>query len=188
VRRRAQLAIGVADGRLEAAHLPALRERIEGGVRLFVDPALQTALLGELAKLGAVDREAKAEMERIGVTSEADISRARLRARELAMTHGATAYLAQRAATAASELARNVVSYAGSGVLELEPIAGTPSRLVLRAIDKGPGIRDVEAILAGTYKSRTGLGKGLLGVKRLATRFDLQTGPTGTRVEAEIAL
>ena len=43
-------------------------------------------------------------------------------------------------------------------------------------------------MLSGRYRSRTGLGKGLLGVKKLSTRFDLETGPSGTRVEAEIAL
>jgi serine/threonine-protein kinase RsbT len=187
LRRKAQSSISVAEGRLDVAHLPALRDRIESGVRLFVDPALQGALLAELAKL--TDAEAPAfELERIGVTTEADISRARLRARELAMSLGGTTYLAQRAATVVSELSRNIVAYAGSGVVELRPVAGPPAMLAIRAIDKGPGIPDVDAIMNGTYKSRTGLGKGLAGVKRLAVRFDLQTGPAGTRIDAEIAL
>lgn len=191
VRRKAQSAIGVAEGRLEPAHLPALVDRIESGVRLFVDPALHSALLGELHGLatGATDGAVRAlEAERIGVSTEADISRARLRAREIAMTLGGTSYVAQRAATVASELSRNIVAYAGAGVLELRPLAGPPPSLTIRAVDRGPGIANVESILAGTYKSRTGLGKGLAGVKRLASRFDLQTGAVGTSVEAEIAL
>jgi serine/threonine-protein kinase RsbT len=187
VRRKAQSAIGVAEGKLEVSHLPALRERIEGGVRLFVDPALQSALLNELASLDAAEAPAP-ELERIAVTTEADISRARLRTRELAISLGGTSYAAQRAATIASELSRNIIAYAGSGVLELRPISGPPAGLAIRAVDRGPGIRDVDAIMGGTYKSKTGLGKGIVGVKRLATRFDLQTGAGGTRIDAEIAL
>jgi serine/threonine-protein kinase RsbT len=189
VRRKAQSAIGIGEGRLTLAHLPALHQRIESGVRLFVDPALQSALLGELQALARGQSEApQLEAERIGVTSEADISRARLRAREIAMTLGGTSYVAQRAATVASELSRNIVAYARTGILELVPLAGPPPSLTIRAVDRGPGIANVESILAGTYKSRTGLGKGLSGVKRLASRFDLQTSSGGTSIEADIAL
>ena len=60
--------------------------------------------------------------------------------------------------------------------------------ITIRASDRGPGIPDVELVLSGRYRSRTGLGKGLLGVKRLANKFEIDSGPTGTRVEAEIAL
>jgi serine/threonine-protein kinase RsbT len=187
LRRKAQAAIQVPEGKLTQANLPALREKIEGGIRLFVDPALQTAALAELATLSRTEATT-VELERIGVSSEADISRARLRAREIAMTLGGASYIAQRVATVASELSRNIVAYAGSGVIELKPMAGPPPALAIVAVDRGPGIADVDAILSGTYKSRTGLGKGIAGVKRLATRFDLQTGANGTRIEAELSL
>lgn len=187
LRRKAQSAIQVGEGQLGLAHLPLLRDKLEGGIRLFVDPALQQAALAELATLTRVEAT-PVELERVGVSSEADISRARLRAREIAMTLGGTGYIAQRVATVASELSRNIVAYAGSGVIELKPVPGPPVALTIVAIDRGPGIANVDAILAGTYKSRTGLGKGLAGVKRLATRFELQTGASGTRIEAELAL
>jgi serine/threonine-protein kinase RsbT len=42
--------------------------------------------------------------------------------------------------------------------------------------------------MGGQYQSRTGLGKGLLGTKRLADRFQITTGAQGTQVTAEVAL
>ena len=49
-------------------------------------------------------------------------------------------------------------------------------------------IEGLDRILAGQYRSKTGLGKGLSGVKKLASRFDVATGHQGTRVEAVITL
>jgi len=185
LRRRAQAAAGIAEGRLGPADLPRVRRQLESGIRLFVDAALQPALLREIESLGG--GAARPASERHEVKDEGDVSVVRLRARELAVALGGTALGTQRAATAASELARNVVSYAGHGAVELVP-AEVGAALTIRAIDQGPGIPDAELVLSGRYRSRTGLGKGLLGVKKLSTRFDLETGPSGTRVEAEIAL
>jgi len=54
--------------------------------------------------------------------------------------------------------------------------------------DQGPGISNVDEIFAGLYRSKTGLGRGLAGVKKLASRFKLNTSPRGTTVEFEIGL
>ncbi|UJR79473.1 Anti-sigma B factor RsbT [Sandaracinus amylolyticus] len=185
VRRRAQSALGITEGSLVAADLPRLVPRLEQGVRLFVDPALQPALMRELAALEG-PRPAPAR-ESHAVTTEEDISRVRLRARELALELGATSLGAQRAATITSELARNIVAYAPPGSVDLEPGRGERT-LAIRAVDHGPGIAVLDQVLSGAYRSRTGLGKGLLGVKRLALRFEVKTGPTGTCVETEVAL
>ncbi len=185
VRRRAQSAAGVPDGNLRAEHLPALLRQLESGIRLFVEPAFQDTLLSELQAL-AGDEAPALESVTIAIELEAHISVARTKTRELALALGAGVFAAQRAATVASELTRNIVAYAGTGQLDLEP--RNPAHLLLRAIDEGPGIQDLEAVLSGDYRSKTGLGKGLQGVARLATRFDVDTGPKGTRVEVELAL
>ena len=91
-------------------------------------------------------------------------------------------------ASIVTELARNLVLYTGGGRIVLEPEAGPPPRLVIRAEDTGPGIADLEAVLAGTHRGKTGISKGLMGVKGLAHQFDIQSGPTGTRVRAETVL
>jgi len=55
--------------------------------------------------------------------------------------------------------------------------------LVVRICDTGPGIPDVDAILAGRYVSPTGLGLGILGAKRLSDTFDIISSPgEGTSV------
>jgi serine/threonine-protein kinase RsbT len=125
----------------------------------------------------------------MAVDTELDVSRVRRRAWDLARALGASSFAAQRVATAASELARNIVIHAGHGRVELRAIGSGGRRgMTVRAIDSGRGIENLERILAGNYRSKTGLGKGLLGVKRMSRRFDVQTSPTGTTVEADVAL
>jgi serine/threonine-protein kinase RsbT len=57
----------------------------------------------------------------------------------------------------------------------------------IRARDYGTGIKNLDHVLSGAYQSRTGLGKGILGVKRLAQNFQIKTGPTGTDVRVEVS-
>jgi serine/threonine-protein kinase RsbT len=183
VRRRAQAALGVEEGKLGPHHMARLTRELKNGLRLFADPKIHEAVLAELEALVTLETQPS---ERVDIRSEPDISRARMRARELVTLLGGSSFAAQRAATVTSELSRNIVSYATKGVVELRPHKGPPARLTVVAIDEGPGIRGVDAILAGDYKSKTGMGKGLAGVKKLSNRFDVQTASTGTRVEAEV--
>ncbi len=117
---------------------------------------------------------------------EKDIATARLEAWSEAVRIGLSKFTAVKVATAVSELARNIVFYAGKGTVELratEDERGPSLQIV--ATDKGPGIepRKLEEIWAGTYKSQRGMGKGLLAVKKLVTDFHLDTGPgKGTTV------
>jgi serine/threonine-protein kinase RsbT len=94
----------------------------------------------------------------------------------------------QRVATLVSELGRNIVSYTPGGTVELIPLDGPRPRVLVRAKDSGSGILNLEEIMDGRYRSRTGLGKGLLGSKRLSDRFDVRSTRDGTVVEAELEL
>jgi serine/threonine-protein kinase RsbT len=79
--------------------------------------------------------------------------------------------------------------YTPGGTIELEPDhRDRAPRLIVRAVDQGGGIGNLEEVMAGRYKSRTGLGAGLLGTKRLADRFRIDTGPHGTRIEIGVDL
>ncbi len=71
------------------------------------------------------------------------------------------------------------------GEVELD-LKGASRTFTVTAADEGSGIANLDEILAGRYKSKTGLGAGILGVKRLSDHFEIQTGPTGTRVRAEV--
>jgi serine/threonine-protein kinase RsbT len=141
---------------------------------------------GISAKTGASGAASKAIHKVFAVDQEKDIATARLEAWSEAVRIGLSKFTAVKVATAVSELARNIVFYAGKGTVELrasEDERGPSLHIV--ATDKGPGIepRKLEEIWAGTYKSQRGMGKGLLAVKKLVTDFHLDTGPgKGTTV------
>ena len=75
-----------------------------------------------------------------------------------------------RVLTIVSELARNIASYSHGGSIEL---SRQERAILVRAVDRGPGIADLPQILEGRYRSRTGLGLGILGVKRTAQKVAL---------------
>ena len=71
-------------------------------------------------------------------------------------------------ATAISEVARNITSYAGSGQIHVTVQNRDGRRaLVVRAEDDGPGIVDVERAFEDGYSTGSGLGLGLPGARRL---------------------
>jgi serine/threonine-protein kinase RsbT len=128
------------------------------------------------------------ELKTFPIENEDDLRVARAGARDLCLAFGASSSEAQRVATAVSELARNIVSYTPGGKIELDLTRGPPLRIFLMAHDRGSGIANLDQILAGQYRSKNGLGRGLLGVKRLMKHFFVHTGPQGTRIEGEVTL
>jgi serine/threonine-protein kinase RsbT len=151
-------------------------------VRLFVGEGKAAAVAEDLRKVLA---PSETKPTRIEIAVEGDVLRARTAARVACEDIGARPLVAQKVATAASELARNIVMYAGRGELDVVPIAEPRRGVRLVARDAGPGISKLSSILDGSYKSRTGMGAGIRGVKRLADSFEIETGPTGTTVEFE---
>jgi serine/threonine-protein kinase RsbT len=155
------------------------------GVDLFVDQRVRDAALKEI--LGFCDGAVTpAETFSMKVEAEADVGTARSAARRICDIVGASLFSRQKVATIVSELTRNIVLYAQRGTLEIIPQGTT--KIVIRAVDQGPGIRNLDHILSGKYQSKTGLGKGLLGTKQLASRFDVSTGNAGTQIIVEVAL
>jgi signal transduction histidine kinase/CheY-like chemotaxis protein len=113
-----------------------------------------------------------------------DVVQARQRARQIARLLGLEELDQVRTATAVSEVARNAMRYAGHGRVEFLLETGShPPALVVRVSDQGPGIRDLEAVLSGRYRSATGLGLGLVGARRLVDDLQVASAPgSGTRV------
>ncbi|QED46521.1 anti-sigma regulatory factor [Cytobacillus dafuensis] len=81
------------------------------------------------------------------------------------------------------ELTRNIVFYAGKGELQINP--SPPHSIEIIAIDKGPGISNLDQIFNQSFTSKTGLGLGLSGVKRLMDEFEITSNiGLGTKVRA----
>src|SRR5688572_21091677 len=111
---------------------------------------------------------------------EHDIVTARQRARDLARILGFDSQDQTRIATAVSEIARNAVVYGGGGQAQFFVESATaPQLLVMEISDRGPGIANLQEVLSGRYQSSTGMGRGLIGARRLLDRFDIHTATQG---------
>jgi len=125
--------------------------------------------------------------ERITIESDHDVVTARQRARELAAKVDLTSTDQTLLATAISEVARNMTTYATRGEVLLSIVRdnGPPAREGIRVVarDHGPGIEDVDLAMQDGYTSGGGLGLGLPGARRLVDEFDIVTAPkAGTTV------
>lgn len=120
---------------------------------------------------------------RIAIRADADIVRARQAARETAARLGFGRTDLTVIATAVSEVARNIVRFAGSGEIVVELLEKPRRGVRVTARDTGPGIADVEKALTDGYSTYHGLGLGLPGARRLMDEFSVvsETG-RGTTV------
>ena len=119
------------------------------------------------------------------INDESDLVTARLRGRDIAEEIGFGKFDQTLIATAISELARNIISYAGKGKVVIESIIKASQKgISVCAIDEGPGIKDMEAARTEGYSTAGGLGMGLSGVQRLMDEFSIESAPgKGTKVE-----
>jgi serine/threonine-protein kinase RsbT len=121
----------------------------------------------------------------VDVNNSDDIVAARQAGHELARQLGFSLTDVTMIATAISEIARNITSYAGRGEVRvgLQYRDGRQA-LVVRAEDDGPGIVDIERALEDGYSTGRGLGLGLPGARRLMDRLIVESSPgKGTVVE-----
>jgi serine/threonine-protein kinase RsbT len=125
------------------------------------------------------DQESSVSSSRqIAVISEEGIVLARQAGREMSAGLGHTETDQTLVATAISEVARNIVLYAGRGVVELEVTTGpNGSGLSIRAVDEGPGIPDIELAMRDGYSTGRSLGLGLPGARRLMDDFSITSEP-----------
>jgi len=125
-----------------------------------------------------------ADEVRVRIDGDSDLVTARAEARAMAERLGFPRPDPTLIATAISEIARNIVMHAGQGEIVLEPIEDANRYgIVVTAVDRGPGIRDVDAALRDDVSGKGGLGLGLPGARRLMDDFELESDPeTGTTV------
>jgi serine/threonine-protein kinase RsbT len=121
---------------------------------------------------------------RVAIRTDADVVTARQEARTMGAGLGFSSTDLTLLATAISEVARNITTYAGEGEVTLRALDEDGRRgIEVVASDEGPGIADVELAMQDGYTTGTGLGLGLPGTRRLVDDFDLRTTPgAGTTV------
>ena len=112
----------------------------------------------------------------MAVASDQDIVAVRTRGRAMATQMGFPTTTATIVATAISELARNILLYAGRGEIVLLSIEqGARRGLAVQARDEGPGIPDVSMAMQDGYSTSGRLGLGLPGVRRLMDEFEVRS-------------
>ena len=120
----------------------------------------------------------------VSINSDQDIVAARQKGRTLAAALGFSSGDATLIAAAISELARNIVTYAKSGEIQLKELNGSMRQgIQVIARDEGPGISDIPQALRDGFSTSGSLGLGLPGVKRLMDEFEIVSAETlGTTV------
>ena len=121
----------------------------------------------------------------VDVVNSDDIVAARHAGRQVARDLGFSLTDVTMIATAISEIARNITSYAGRGAIRimLQDREGRKA-LVVRAEDNGPGIANIERALEDGFSTGRGLGLGLPGARRLMDRLVVNSEPgRGTVLE-----
>ncbi len=117
--------------------------------------------------------EVKEEI-RVPISSGVDIMTARQEGRRLAGRAGLNGSDLTVVATAISEVARNIVSYAKEGEILLQVVhQGGRQGIYVEASDAGPGIPDIERAMQDGFSTGKGLGLGLPGSRRLMDSFEI---------------
>jgi len=120
----------------------------------------------------------------IEIRTVEDIVTSRSLAKEMARETGFGIVDQTKIATVISELARNIIKYAGEGVLSISVIGDRYRKgMEITCDDWGPGIENIELALKEGYSTGRGLGMGLPGAKKLMDEFVIESGVgKGTRV------
>jgi signal transduction histidine kinase/DNA-binding response OmpR family regulator len=117
------------------------------------------------------------------IRQDQDVVTARQRAAQIAQLLGFDVSEQTRIATAVSEIVRNAFRYAKGGSVSFDLLEEPqPQQLVVRVADEGAGIRRLDDVLSGRYRSSTGMGLGIVGARRLMDSFSIDSGSAGTTV------
>ena len=124
----------------------------------------------------------------VDILLESDIVAARLAGREAARELGFGSADQTRLATAISELTRNVIKYAGTGVCTITDMsAGSVKMLQVEIEDHGPGIPDIDQAMTDGFTTGGSLGVGLPASKRLVQEFEIDSAPGHTKITIGIS-
>jgi serine/threonine-protein kinase RsbT len=188
--------VHLVDARLRArlaslGGAPLSRDELDGLVGEVVNVVALFGGAGAGRLLRELDAETGGALELaprdvvVPIEVEAAVVEARRQAALVATKLGFRVVQRTKIVTATSELARNIHMYAGTGEIAIRLVAAPRPGMAVEARDRGPGIPDLDAVLAGAIRSKRGMGLGLRGVKAMADDFAVTTAPgKGTAVRA----
>lgn len=114
--------------------------------------------------------------DNISIGKELDMVLFRNRLKEFAIKIGMGLVNQTKLITAASELSRNMLRYAGAGTALIEIVKGPRENGVrITFSDKGPGIADISQAMKDGFSTGKSLGLGLPGAKRLVSDFEIKS-------------
>jgi serine/threonine-protein kinase RsbT len=124
--------------------------------------------------------------DHVDIVNDDDVIAARRQGRMLAAETGFSRTEQSMLAAVITELACNIVDYAGRGELRVCAIENGGRRgVAVIASDHGPGIPNIKGALHASYSVAGGLGLGLKGVAGLMDSLDVISIPgKGTTVTA----
>jgi serine/threonine-protein kinase RsbT len=173
---------------LSATDRAAIMNELEHSVRLFARSnsgpliascakALDSAETGAQPAPGSKGSALPGVPKKLAIELEKDIATARLEAWSEAVRIGLSKFASVKVATAVSELARNIIFYAGAGTVELRSVKDDRGVVGLQivATDQGPGIPPAKARddLGRHLQIRTRYGKGAGGREEAGRRIPL---------------
>lgn len=110
------------------------------------------------------------------IAKELDMVVFRNRLKEFAVKIGMGLVNQTKLITAASELSRNILRYAGEGTVLIEIVTGQRQNGIrVTFSDNGPGIPNVDQAMKDGFSTGKSLGLGLPGAKRLVSEFDIKS-------------
>lgn len=114
----------------------------------------------------------------VAIKGEVDVVLAGAQGKEMAAGLGFDSAAQAALVTAVSEVARNILHYAGQGQVAFSRLQA-PDRTGLSVVasDQGPGIADLELAMKDGYSTGGGLGLGLPGARRLMDEFEICSAP-----------
>ncbi|SDG21332.1 serine/threonine-protein kinase RsbT [Dyadobacter soli] len=114
--------------------------------------------------------------EQLSILHDRDVIICRNRIKEVAVKIGMGIVNQTKLITAVSELARNMLIYAGGGNVIVEVVArGREQGVKIVFEDKGPGIQDIAKAMQDGFTTGKSMGMGLPGAKRLVSEFNIES-------------
>jgi anti-sigma regulatory factor (Ser/Thr protein kinase) len=127
------------------------------------------------------------ETTSVCVEDASQVPAARRVAADLSRRLGFDATVTGRVSLAATEAATNLIKHAGRGEILISGIEVDGRRFVdLVALDRGPGMLNVERCFEDGYSTAGSPGTGLGAMRRLASAVDVYSRPGGTALLARV--